>query len=312
MKIILQNCPSSRSSAERMEYTRQALEQAGHAVLLVTTPIGVPKSVMDGAGLGLSSSRMGAELRKDLGFPIYAGKPGANRDEGFALLEGLGMKVAAVAVVSSGAELEAATSELGSCVILRPQSGNQLADLDFPGWVAMQESVEVREFSVDPKANDLKVVKAGQARYPAVDAPLLAVSDPNPKAGDTIRVLLLFGRVLLVSRTSERPLDERMGQTLKADGTREVAGFLSRTERDANTREVERNENQWPELEALAGKLTGLGYGLVQVDFRELPDGSLVAVDFEDGNRAGGHWANAQPGFLDRFAAAVVAKANEG
>jgi hypothetical protein len=46
------------------------------------------------------------------------------------------------------------------------------------------------------------------------------------------------------------------------------------------------------------------------LEFKRAAGGGLVLMDFEDGNRVGGRWANEQAGFLDRFAAAVVAKAS--
>ena len=62
----------------------------------------------------------------------------------------------------------------------------------------------------------------------------------------------------------------------------------------------------------MSTQLTALGYGAVELELKRAANGNLVLMDFEDGNRVGGRWANEQTGFLDRFAAAVVAKANAG
>lgn len=123
--------------------------------------------------------------------------------------------------------------------------------------------------------------------------------------------MLLFGQVLLVSQTSELPLSQRLKAGVNEDGSQDIAWHKTIAERDANTVVIAPKGIELGALESLSAKLTALGYGAVELEFKRAESGELVLMDFEDGNRVGGVWANQQPGFLDRFAAAVVAKANE-
>ena len=153
-------------------------------------------------------------------------------------------------------------------------------------------------------------VTPGQASYPVLDVPTIAIRDPNPNDGNSFRAVLLFGQVLLLSRTSELPLNQRLLAGLNEDGSRAIAWHETIVERDANTVTITPTPTQRTALEAVSNQLTALGYGAVELEFKRAANGNLVLMDFEDGNRVGGRWANEQIGFLDRFAAAVVAKAS--
>ena len=141
---------------------------------------------------------------------------------------------------------------------------------------------------------------------------MIAMRDPNPNDGNSFRAVLLFGQVLLLSRTSELPLNQRLKAGLNEDGSRAIEWHETIATRDANTVTITPTAAQRTALEAVSNQLTALGYGAVELEFKRAANGNLVLMDFEDGNRVGGRWANEQAGFLDRFAAAVVAKANAG
>lgn len=54
------------------------------------------------------------------------------------------------------------------------------------------------------------LVTPDQGSYPELDGPMIAMRDPNPNDGNSFRAVLLFGQVLLLSRTSELPLRPRL------------------------------------------------------------------------------------------------------
>jgi len=315
MKVILHTCGVEPNRLARMAAAKTALELAGHTAQILTTGVGVPRSTWTAhpSVMGLSFSRMNDALRADLGFPVYAGRTGKQRTELLALFTSLGVEVASAAVVTSIADLLAKMAQLGvTLVFLKEQESRRVSDLRENNWEEIQSPAPVAPVRVRRQQRRPWVVTLGQERYPALDGPLVAVRDPNPNEGDMFRAIVLFGQVLLVSRTSELPLSQRLQTGLTEDGTRELVWHETVAEEEANTVVIPPTAAQRTMLETISNQLTALGYGCVELEFKRAAGGGLVLMDFEDGNRVGGPWANAQAGFLDRFAAAVVAKANAG
>jgi len=313
MKVILHSCGSEPTRLARLEVTRAALELAGHEAQILTTGVGVPRSTWTAypSVMCLSFSRMSDRLRADVGVPIYAGKIGQKRTELLALFTSLGIPVAQAAVVGSVEELQAKLAQFGDvAVILKRQESLRVSDLRENTWEEIQSPAPVEPVPVKRDHRRLLVVTAGQERYPTLDGPFVAVRDPNPNDGDSYRAILLFGRVLLVSRTSELPLSQRLLAGVNEDGTRRIVWHETVAARDANTVVISPTVAQRTMLETISNQLTALGYGCVELEFKRAAGGGLVLMDFEDGNRVGGRWANEQTGFVDRFAGAVVAKAN--
>jgi len=319
MKVILHSCGPEPTRLARMEFTQAALEAAGHETHLMTAGVGVPRTTWTAApaAMILSSSRINNSLRADLGVPVYAGKTGQKRSELLTLFDSFGVQVAQAAVVTSVADLQAKLAQFGDvAVFLRPQSSLRASDLREQSWNEIEFPSAPAEPPVITAVNRFYrrpvTVTPGQASYPVLDAPMIAIRDPNPTDGNSFRAVLLFGQVLLLSRTSELPLDQRLLAGVNEDGSRAIAWYRTIVERDANTVTITPTAAQRTALEAVSNQLTALGYGAVELELKRAANGNLVLMDFEDGNRVGGRWANEQVGFLDRFAAAVVAKANAG
>jgi hypothetical protein len=313
MKVILHSCGPEPTRLARLEVAKTALELAGHDAMIMTAGIGVPRSTWAAApsAMILSSARINDSLRADFGVPVYAGKTGQKRTELLALFSSFGVQVAPAVIVTSLADLQAKLAQYGDvAVFLKPQSSLRVSDLRENNWDEIQSPAPMAPVPV--KRNDRRpmLVTPGQSSYPALDAPMIAMRDPNPDDGNSFRAVLLFGQVLLVSRTTELPLNQRLKAGLNEDGTRAVLWHETIEARDANTVVISPTVAQRTALEAVSNQLTALGYGAVELEFKRATNGNLVLMDFEDGNRVGGRWANEQPGFLDRFAAAVVAKAN--
>ncbi len=315
MKVILHSCGLEPTRLARLESTKKALELAGHEAQILTASVGVPRSTWTAhpAVMGLSASRMSANLRADLGFPIYAGKLGPKRTELLALFATFGVPVAPSVVVASGAELVSKLAQFGDVAVwLKPQDSLRVSDLRGNTWEEIQSPAPLAPVPVKRNQRRPLLVTPGQASYPEMDGPMIAMRDPNPNDGNSFRAVLLFGQVLLLSRTSELPLNQRLNAGLNEDGSRAVEWHETIATRDSNTVTVTPTAAQRTTLEAVSNQLTALGYGAVELEFKRAANGNLVLMDFEDGNRVGGRWANEQAGFLDRFAAAVVVKANAG
>lgn len=315
MKVILHSCGLEPTRLARLEVAKTALALAGHEAQILTASVGVPRTTWTAypSVMGLSASRMSANLRADLGFPIYAGKMGPKRTELLALFATFGVPVAPAAVVASSADLRAKLAQFGDVAVwLKPQDSLRASDLRENNWDEIQSPTPMAPVPVKRNHRRPLLVTPGQASYPELDGPMIAMRDPNPNSGDSFRAILLFGRVLLLSRTSELPLHQRLRAGLNEDGTRQIEWHETIEARDANTVTLTPNAAQRTMLETVSNQLTALGYGCVELEFKRAAGGGLVLMDFEDGNRVGGRWANEQAGFLDRFAAAVVAKANAG
>ena len=313
MKVILHSCGPEPTRLARLEVTKAALEVAGHEAQILTTGVGVPRSTWTAypSVMFLSFSRVTDRLRADVGVPVYAGKTGQKRTELLALFSGLGISVAQAALVSSAEELQAKLAQFGDvAVILKRQEFLRISDLRENTWEEIQSPAPVDPMPVRRDHRRVWVVTGGQERYPDFEGSFISVRDPNPNDGDSYRAILLFGRVLLVSRTSELPLSQRLLAGVNEDGTRRIVWHETVAARDANTVVITPNAAQRTMLETISNQLTALGYGCVELEFKRAAGGGLVLMDFEDGNRVGGRWANEQAGFLDRFAAAVVAKAS--
>ena len=299
----------------RMDVAKVALELAGHEAQILTTGIGVPRTTWTAfpSVMFLSFSRITDALRADIGKPVYAGKIGRKRTELLALFAGFGIQVAQAAVVASVEDLLAKLAQFGDPLVwLRPLELNRISDVRENTWEEIQSPAPVPPMMVNRNHRRPMVVTADQGAFPVLDGSLIAVRDPNPNDGNSYRAVLLFGQVLLLSRTSELPLSQRLLAGVNDDGTRQLLWHETIEVRDANTVTITPTAAQRTMLETVSSQLTALGYGCVELEFKRAAGGGLVLTDFEDGNRVGGRWANEQAGFLDRFAAAVVAKANAG
>jgi hypothetical protein len=313
MKVVLHSCGPEPTRLARLVAAKAALEAAGHEAQIWTTGVGMPRTAWTDCPsfMALSFSRITDRLRADIGKPIYAGKMGQKRTELLALFSSLGISVAQAAIINSVEELQAKLAQFGDvAVIVKRQEFLRMSDLRENTWDEVQCPALVADMPVKRDHRRLLVVTAGQERYPSFEGALVAVRDPNPNDGDSYHAILLFGRVLLVSRTSELPLSQRLLVGVNDDGTRRIVWHETVAARDANTVVITPSAAQRTMLETISNQLTGLGYGCVELEFKRAAGGGLVLMDFEDGNRVGGRWANEQAGFLDRFAAAVVAKAN--
>ena len=313
MKAILHSCGPEPTRLARMVAAKAALQAAGHEAQIWTTGVGMPRTAWTDCPsfMALSFSRITDRLRADIGKPIYAGKMGQKRTELLALFSSMGVPVAQAALVSSVEELQAKLAQFGDvAVILKRQEILRISDLRENTWEEIQSPAPVEPMPVRRDQRRVWVVTGGQERYPAFEGSFLTVRDPNPNDGDSYRAILLFGRVLLVSRTSELPLSQRLLAGVNEDGTRRIVWHETVAARDASTTVITPNAAQRTMLETISSQLTALGYGCVELEFKRASGGGLVLMDFEDGNRVGGRWANEQAGFLDRFAAAVVAKAS--
>lgn len=315
MKVVLHSCGPEPTRLARLEVTKTALELAGHEAQIMLAGIGVPRSTWAAApsAMILSSARINASLRADFGVPVYAGKTGQKRSELLALFDSFGVQVAPSTVVGSVDELLAKLAQFGDVAVwLKPQSALRISDLRENNWDEIQSPAPVEPVPLKRNHRRPVLVTPDQGSYPELDGPMIVMRDPNPNDGNSFRAVLLFGQVLLVSRTSELPLNQRLKAGLNEDGSREIAWHETIADRDANTMTITPTAAQRTALETVSNQLTALGYGAVELEFKRAANGNLVLMDFEDGNRVGGRWANEQTGFLDRFAAAVVAKANAG
>ena len=313
MKVILHSCGPEPTRLARLEVTKAALEVAGHEAQILMTGVGVPRATWTAypSVMFLSFARITDKLRADIGVPIYAGKTGQKKTELLGLFSSLGVSVAQAAVVGAAEELQAKLAQFGDvAVILKRQEFLRISDLRENTWEEIQSPAPVDPMPVRRDQRRVWVVTGGQERYPAFEGSFIAVRDPNPNDGDSYRAILLFGRVLLVSRTSELPLSQRLLAGVNEDGTRRIVWHETVATRDANTVVITPSAAQRTMLETISNQLTALGYGCVELEFKRAACGGLVLMDFEDANRVGGRWANEQAGFLDRFAAAVVAKAS--
>ena len=176
----------------------------------------------------LSPSRINDSLRADLGVPVFAGKTGRKRTELLALFAGFGVQVAHAAVVGSIEELVSKLEQFGDVAVwLKPQSAFRVSDLRENSWDEIESPPVPSGPPVSAPLNRFYrrpvMVTSGQASYPELDAPMIAMRDPNPNEGDSFRAVLLFGRVLLWSRTNELPLNQRLKAGLNEDGSRAVA-----------------------------------------------------------------------------------------
>jgi hypothetical protein len=313
MKVVLHSCGPEPMRLARLEVTKTALELAGHEAQIITAGIGVPRSTWAAApsAMILSSARINNNLRADLGVAVYAGKTGQKRSELLALFDSFGVQVATAVVVASLDELLAKLAQFGDVAVwLKPQSALRVSDLRENNWDEIQSPAPIEPVPLNRNHRRPVLVTPDQASYPELDGPVIAMRDPNPNDGNSFRAVLLFGQVLLLSRTSELPLNQRLLPGVNEDGTRAIAWHKTIVEQDANTVTITPTAAQRTALEAVSNQLTALGYGAVELELKRAANGNLVLMDFEDGNRVGGRWANEQTGFLDRFAAAVVAKAN--
>ena len=315
MKVILHSCGLEPTRLARLAAAKAALEAAGHEVVLWTSVAGIPRTAWTAPAsvMFLSCSRVTDNLRADIGQPIYAGRVGRKRTELLALFSSLGIQVAQAAVVASVTDLLAKMVQFGvTTVILKPLELHRGSDVPENTWDELQTSSPRAPLVLKRYHRRPMVVTADQGTFPVMDGTMIALRDPNPDEGDTFRVILLFGQVLLVSRTSESPLGQRLRAGLNEDGTRQLLWLETVAARDANTVVVSPTAAQRTMLETISDQLTALGYGCVELELKRAAGGGLVLMDFEDGHGVGGRWANEQPGFLDRFAAAVVVKANAG
>lgn len=315
MKVILHSCGPEPTRLARLDAAKTALELAGHEAQIMLAGIGVPRSTWTAvpSAMILSSARINASLRADLGVPVYTGKTGQKRSELLALFDSFGVQVAPAVVVASLDELLAKLAQFGDvAVFLKPQSAQRVSDLREDNWDEIQSPAPIEPVPLKRTHRRPVLVTPDQSAYPELDGPMIAMRDPNPNDGNSFRAVLLFGQVLLVSRTSELPLNQRLLAGVNEDGSRAIAWHKTIAERDDNTVTITPTTAQRTALEGVSNQLTALGYGAVELEFKRAANGNLVLMDFEDGNRVGGRWANEQAGFLDRFAAAVVAKANAG
>ena len=154
------------------------------------------------------------------------------------------------------------------------------------------------------------VVTPGQVRYGDWDlARDIICREVNPNDGNTYKVELFNGRILISYVLKKRPLSERLlAGALDADGFRRLAVYREPMERpDMRHRELfEFPDADKVALRQLSRRMTDIGLGYVCVDLMRKPDGSFVAIEL---NLSGvTTWWTEQAAFVrTRFADAVLA-----
>jgi hypothetical protein len=282
MKALLHTWNAGESLLSRYEAVAAHLRANGHEADVVWG-VGPTELRLAGYGMVLSHFELPASVRQQLPGKVFGGRRWTRAEQLLAL------------------------NQAGFPTMEWMQVNSKVAALAlFDTW-GVDKLIVKRSFTAG--GGGFHVVTPGQARYGDWDLSRdIICREVNPNDGNTYKVELFNGRILISYVLKKRPLSERLlAGDLDADGFRRLALYRDPMERpDERHRELfEFPDADRVVLRQLSRRMTDIGLGYVCVDLMRKPDASFVAIEL---NLSGvTTWWTERAAFLrTRFADAVL------